>query len=181
MYGMIHQAARAMALEVLGEESWRAIQERCGLDDEYFISGRHYSDEVTLALIGAATEVSGMKLDALLEALGRYWIDYAAKSPYGAMFEMAGDTLDEFLESLDSMHASIKSTMPEASMPTFEVVAVEDSRIDVLYASERTGLSSFVVGLLEGLMDRFDEVGEVTARADANGVLFSITRQQRAA
>jgi hypothetical protein len=182
MYGMIHQAARKMAIESMGEARWRDILAEIGFDEEHFISGRHYDDATTFALVGAVSKASGMAMDPLLEAFGRYWIGFAGASSYGRMLDVAGETFEELIESLDRMHASIKSTMPEASMPGFEVLESNGAAMELRYSSERTGLNSFVVGLLKGLLDRFGEVGEITPRAASDGgVIFSIAREMRAA
>lgn len=180
MYGMIHQAAREMSLGVLGEEAWQAVLDKTGLEEEHFLSSRHYNDDVTLKLIGAISEVSGMPAPELLEAFGKFWIDFAANSSYGPVMEMCGDTLEEFLENLDRMHSSVKTTMPDASMPMFEVLPTEGPGIEVLYTSERDGLGPFVKGLLQGLSERFGESADVTWQDHAEGLVYSIKPQQAA-
>ena len=45
---MIHKAARQFVTEVQGPQVWSGIVSRCNLNDEHFISGQHYSDEVTV-------------------------------------------------------------------------------------------------------------------------------------
>lgn len=176
MYGMIHKAAEAMSREVLGDDAWATILERSGLSDGDFISGQYYSDEQTFNLVGIICDVSGLAAPDLLHAFGKYWVGFAAQTPYGGMIDMAGDSLAEFLESLDSMHASIKSTMPEAVMPYFEVIRADDTIIEVAYRSERDGLQPFVAGLFDALLERFGESGAVSFKDQDDHVLYTIDK-----
>lgn len=174
MYGMVHTAARSMIVETMGEAAWRNVLEQADLDGENFISCQNYSDNVTFALIDAATRISGMAQEDLLKRFGRYWIGYTANSSYGTMFKVGGNQLDTFLRNLNRMHASVHTTMPASRMPSFEMLRNENGRIDVLYTSDRTGLTSFVEGLLEGLMDYFGEAGHVSHQATPAGDVFSL-------
>lgn len=176
MYGMVHQAARAMAIEVLGETGWNTVLAKCGLDDRHFISKEVYTDEITLKLVGAVCEVAQMDTGDLLQAFGRYWISFAQTTSYGPMMDRFGDTLEEFLDGLDDMHSRIQASLPGADMPSFEVIAADDHRIDVVYRSNREGLERFVIGLLEGLVQRFDEPG-VVSMADGEETVFTIQRK----
>ncbi len=174
MYGMIHRAARTMSIEVLGEPGWNALATASGFDESDFLSAQVYPDPRTLALVSAIANETGLSVDGALHAFGRFWINWADKSAYASVMRMNGDTLVEFLSNLDRMHANIQRVMPETRLPSFEVVAATSVRIDVLYRSERTGLESFVAGLMEGLLDRFGDTGTVTHAPAPDGVLFSI-------
>ncbi|MBY9068093.1 heme NO-binding domain-containing protein [Hyphomonas sp. WL0036] len=171
---MVHTAARSMVVETLGDDAWQSILAEAQLNGELFISGQNYSDEVTFALIGAIAKVSGIEPENLLRLFGEYWIRYAAQSPYGTMFRIGGNRLDTFLSNLNRMHASIHSTMPASRMPSFEMLRQEGNRIDMLYTSDREGLTPFVEGLLKGLMTHFGETGHVSHSLTHEGDVFSL-------
>lgn len=177
MYGMIHQAAREMVHVVADADTWTAILEKSGLQETHFISAQTYSDDDTFALIGAIQEVTGLPLDDLLSAFGKYWIEFAGKTSYRSVMDMAGNDLESLLENLDRMHTSIKSTMPDADMPSFLVADEDGDTLTVEYRSSRKGLEPFVKGLLLGLMDRFGETGEVTFSPAEDCVEFYVKRQ----
>lgn len=174
MYGMIHNAARALVTRQYGEAAWASIIQKCGFSSDKFIGAQPYPDETTMALIGAIIEHLGARPEAVLEAFGRHWVEYAAASPYGSLLDRTGGDLATFLANLDRMHASIKSTMPAASMPSFHVAGVADDRIDVEYRSARQGLAPFVKGLLAGLLDRFGQTGVISSCEGDGLTLFSI-------
>ena len=176
MYGMIHKAARDFTTQECGEGIWQGIIAKCELGEEHFISGQHYGDETTISLLVAISGELGLELDDLLFRFGKYWINFTASSSYGTVMDMAGDDLATFLSNLDDMHRSIRSTMPDARMPSFMVERQDSAEIELVYRSERTGLTEFVRGLLAGLMERFDEPGEISSFARGNDIVFLIKR-----
>ena len=177
MYGMVHKAARAMALEKFGTEFLDRVLERCGLGDEHFISSEIYDDETTLSLVAALSEESGLPTDELLTAFGQYWIKFATQSSYRQVMAMTGSSLDEFLANLDRMHAGIESAMPGARMPSFELVGNTGDSIDVIYRSSRAGLEPFVKGLMMGVLTYFGEKGDVELSPAEDGTLVRIRRR----
>ena len=130
MYGMIHKAAREFVSRNISEETWLKIAAEAGLDDEHFISGQHYPDEITNAMIGAIVNVTGIPVEDVFDQFGQYWVRYTATTSYNAALEMAGRDFVTFIQNLDNLHNSIKATMPEADLPSFQVInsALDDSR-----------------------------------------------------
>jgi hypothetical protein len=178
MYGMIHKAARELAVAMVGEAAWGEVIQSCGLGSEHFISGQHYSDDLTVRLIGAIAAKAGVAVDSLLKDFGRHWIKFADRSNYAAVLDLAGDDLETFIKNLDRMHASIKATMPEAAMPSFELVKAAGNRITVVYRSPRRGLEPFVAGLFEGLLERFGETGTVALKPSGDDFIFDIRHER---
>lgn len=176
MYGMIHQAARDMAVRRLGQSEWEALAARHSLSGQQFIGVDYYSDADTLALVAVISERLALGREEALYCFGRHWISFATASAYGQVLRRAGDDLESFLRNLDRMHASIKSHMPRASLPSFQVIDSAPERIEVLYLSERDGLAPFVHGILSALAERFDERVTIDYRPRKDGVVFAITR-----
>lgn len=176
MYGMIHKAARAFTIREHGEKRWDAIMSSQNLSDEIFISGRHFSDTKTVALIGAIASELEVDIDDLLSGFGRYWIAFTANDDYGPALEMCGDDPLTFFHNLDDLHRGIKTALPDARLPAFRVLHGDAERIELLYQSEREGLASFVTGLIEGVLNRFSQTGVVTWEQAPDGLIFSIQR-----
>jgi len=181
MYGMIHAAARQLTLDRFGPEAWERIRARSGLTDMHFISGETYPDEATSALLNEIVAECGIPVDGLLRAFGAYWITYVTLSTFAAAFEATGRDFVSFIEGLDRLHRGVRTAMPRADMPKFEVLESAAGCVDVLYVSNRTGLEPFVEGLLHGLLRRFNEQGEISWRATPDGVVFTVAMTQRTA
>lgn len=162
MYGLVNKAIEDLALAVGGEETWLRIKEEAGVDVVAFISMDGYPDEVTYALVGAASKVLQRPAEDILRAFGRHWVLYTAKAGYGPLLNSAGSTLVEFLGNLDALHARVGLTMPNLRPPSFEIDELGADTFVVRYYSERAGLAPMVVGLLEGVGERFGHEVRVT-------------------
>lgn len=181
MYGMIHQAARDLAVARLGEAEWERLLAREGLSGRHFIGVEYYSDAETMRLVGVISDSLGCDMAETFYHLGRYWIDFTSASAYGRVLKMAGGDLETFISNLDRMHASIKSNMPRAALPSFELVGSGPDAIEVLYRSERQGLAPFVHGILSAVAERFGEPVRVSYAELDGGVLFTLARPPAAA
>ncbi|MEQ8934214.1 MAG: heme NO-binding domain-containing protein [Amphiplicatus sp.] len=173
---MIHKAARDMAVGRYGEDGWRQILAESGLSGEHFISARQYPDEITTRLLAAIGARAGLAPEALLEAFGRHWIKYAGSSAYSSILDRTGGDLVTFLGNLDRMHASIKTVIDRAQLPSFNVEKADAREIEIAYRSVREGLEPFVIGLLKGLLERFGEAGEIDWRREDGTSYFRIAR-----
>ena len=116
-----------------------------------------YDDSLTMALVDAASRVLETPANDLLRGFGRHWIEFTHKTGYGPLMAVSGESVREFLSNLDQMHARIKISMPDLDPPGFDCEARDDGVIEVAYYSSRAGLVPMVVGLLEGLAERFGE------------------------
>jgi hypothetical protein len=159
---MVNKAIEDLAIAVGGEPTWKAIKEKAGVDTVAFLSMEAYPDEMTYALVGAASEVLDMSAADILEAFGRHWVLYTAREGYGPMLTSAGSTLPEFLGNLDALHVRVGLTMPKLRPPSFQVATQSEGRLVVRYYSERDGLAPMVVGLLQGAGLRFGHDVTVT-------------------
>jgi hypothetical protein len=177
MYGMIHKAARDMAIERLGVEAWDDLVGGCGLTGQHFITAEYFDDAISMSLIDAVAARMDVDRDAALEAFGRHWIKYAGASAYARLMAMAGGDIETFVENLDRMHASIKSTMPQARMPHFSLLGSDQDEVAILYQSERSGLNAFVQGILAAVAERFGERVAIRQRPREDGVVFVLARR----
>ena len=174
---MIHQAAREMAVEHMGEDGWARFAAANGLTDQHFIGPEYYQDSETMELVAAIASHLKLEIADALHTFGHHWIAFAGKSAYGRVLDMAGADLESFLDNLDRMHASIKSNMPHADMPSFQVMDSDDEGITLIYRSQRRGLEPFVAGILEAVGERFGERVNIAYEPHADGVEFRLSRE----
>lgn len=176
MFGMIHRSARAMVLEQFGPAAWDQILASAELDDGDFVSAQSYPDEVTFRLITSAAATAGLTIEQTLQAFGHHWVKNSNTGVYANVMAILGESFLEALTNLDRMHASIQIAMPEAQLPQFVIVSQDEQAIKLAYYSKRDGLESFVLGLLEGLLNRYNQPGSVAfSGTDGEARLFTIT------
>tara|TARA_R110002049_G_scaffold13192_1_gene57776 strand:+ start:808 stop:1362 length:555 start_codon:yes stop_codon:yes gene_type:complete len=151
MYGLVNKAVEDLVVSNFGEDKWEAIKEKAGIEVDAFISNEGYPDEMTYQLVGAASEVLGMPADQILVAFGEHWVLKTAAESYGPMMKSGGATLKDFLINLPNFHTRVKMIYPNLQPPRFETSDVTETSLRLHYFTHRPGLSSFVIGLVQGL------------------------------
>jgi Haem-NO-binding len=166
MYGLVNKAIQDMVCNYYGEDTWETIEQKAELEDiDFFISMDAYPDDVTHRLVRAACEVLGISAEEILKAFGEYWVKYVAEEGYGQLLASAGDSLPEFLHNLDNLHARVGLSFPELKPPSFRCESTGEKSINLHYHSTRQGLAPMVMGLLQGLGQRFKTKVDVTQTA----------------
>lgn len=157
MYGLIHTALRGMVQEGFDESTWDQIVLQSGVPADSFLTMRSYEDEITLALVGAAADVLELSVSDALDAFGQYWITQFAPKEYSMLLDHVGKTPFDFLRNLDELHDRISTVFTEFKPPSFRVEVVDEQEALVTYRSSRNGLTPFVLGIMKGLNDRFEQ------------------------
>ncbi len=102
---------------------------------------------------------------------------FTAKEGYGPILDLFGGDFKTCLRNLNLMHGHMGAMMPNLKPPRFVVTERGDGMMRVNYYSSRTGLAPMVVGLLEGLSEKFQEpvaIRQVPRVADADCDEFEI-------
>ena len=184
MYGLVNKAIEDLVISLAGEETWLEIVRRAEVDVVTFVSLDSYSDDVTFALVEAASAVLGEPAEAILESFGEHWVRYTGREGYGHLMKAYGSDVASFLRNLDAMHARVALTMPDLRPPSFRIE--QDGaephgaeRFLVHYHSTRSGLAPMVTGLLRGVGALFDQQVDVQRRArgedGADHDVFAVT------
>ncbi|MDE2621030.1 MAG: heme NO-binding domain-containing protein [Sphingomonadales bacterium] len=150
-----------MVIEDAGAETWDALERDLAIGPADMISAMVYPDDLTVELFQAAAARLGLSLEACLRRFGRHWVRFAAEGPYAGIMDFVSQDLAGFIANLDRMHQAVRAAMPGARVPSFTLLAQEPACLRVGYRSSRQGLEPLVVGLLEGLLDRFGLTGRV--------------------
>jgi len=178
MYGLVNRGIKDHVLTAAGEQVWSDICADAGLIDDNFVAMDAYDDTITYDLVASASKLLETSVDEVLAGFGRYWILYTGAQGWGPVLDMQGSSVAEVLGNLNAMHTRLASTMPSLVMPEFIVTRSDSEAIVLEYHSEREGLSSMVVGIVEGLAERCGErwdVSQVGYRADVGFDTFMLT------
>lgn len=154
-----------MVVDQLGEDAWNATEKKLGIGPTELITGLVYEDSLTIEIISEAAARLNLAFDDALLEFGRYWIKFAAQGPFKSFMNFTGQDLPSFISNLDRMHLAVGTAMPNAQLPSFTLIESTPHRLRIEYRSERMGLEKFVVGLLYGLMERFNTTGTVNIAA----------------
>lgn len=154
VYGMVQRGMAALVTSEHGEQVWLAILERAGVPGMEFVGTEPYPDEITYALVGAASDVLDMDAATLLHRFGHFWVVDFAPDEYGPMLDAAGLDIPTVLGNLNALHSRAGLIFPGYLPPRFAVTDLEDGRLRLHYYSHREGLAPFIVGLVEGVATR---------------------------
>lgn len=179
MYGLVNRAVQELVIELSDELTWETIKQAAGVDVPKFLSMEPYPDEITYSLAGAACEKLEMPLDEFLTAFGRHWIMFTANEGYGPLLDAPDTDMRGFLAHLDVMHGHLALSLPELNPPTLTVEnGDKDDTVLLHYHSDRLGLAPMVVGLLEGLSERFNEPCQIQHLGSPEGCVHEVFELQ---
>ncbi|MCC5652487.1 heme NO-binding domain-containing protein [Nostoc sp. XA013] len=162
MYGLVNKAIQDMVCSRFGKETWKEIKHKAEVDIDVFLNMEGYPDDITHKLVKAASVVLSLSTQQIMQAFGEFWIQYTAQEGYGEMMDMSGDTLPDFLENLDNLHARVGVSFPNLQPPSFECTDMEENSLSLHYRSDREGLTPMILGLVQGLGNRFDTEVDIT-------------------
>jgi len=155
---MVNQAIKEMVIENIDEEAWKSVCKEANISDENFDPFEQYPDSVTGNLVGIICKKTKTEAPELLENFGKYWIKFAKTTEYSSIMDSYAVSAVSFIESLDSLHTRLSLIFVNLEPPSFTVDRVNDNEILVHYFSKRDmPLEFFVIGLLKGIFDMFDQ------------------------
>jgi len=157
MYGLINQALKELVQSRTSNQVWSDICATVGISAEDFDSLLPYEDSLTYRLVGATSETLGIPAAEILRMFGRQWVEFTARHGYGEMMDLFGRDLRTCLKNLNRMHGHMGAMMPDLHPPRFIVEEREKNGVTLHYHSNREGLAPLVVGILEGLAQKFRE------------------------
>jgi hypothetical protein len=156
MYGLVNASLMQFVIQHHGQPVWERVARAAHFDDLQFNKMQSYPDALTYDLVGCSCKELDLAPDDFLRALGRYWVSYTQDQGYGHLFEVGGPSLREFLFSLDELHVRVGRSFLHLKPPSFRFEPIAANTLRMHYLSERKGLCPFVIGLLEGLSQRFE-------------------------
>lgn len=170
MYGLINNALQSMVVTYHDEGTWKRIHAQSGVAEDVFLTMRRYDDESTFLLVEAASDVLGAPVDDCLAMFGEYWVKHIATKNFQTLMDTTGTSTVSFLQNLNALHDRITSTFLDYVPPEFKIDNLGEDRYQVHYYSQRTGLTPFVTGLLQGLAEHFgDELQMISLSTESIG------------
>jgi hypothetical protein len=157
MYGLVQKGLKDMVCHTMSEDVWRDICRAASYDGHDFEPLQTYPDSLTAALVDECAKRMQLTHHEVLRQFGRYWIAFTAHEGYGPILDLFGTDLKTCLSNLNRMHGHMGAMMPSLQPPRFRVTANGDSSMTLHYYSGRTGLAPMVLGLIEGLSEKFSE------------------------
>jgi hypothetical protein len=147
MHGIIFNQLRGYAQARLGEQGWERLLREAGLPSRMYLAFQSYPDEEAVALVSAASRLSGRSVRFLLEDFGEFLVPGLLKI-YRAFIQPEWTILD-IVEHSERIHERVRRD-PHAAPPTLECKRLDVSTTRVIYASPRK-LCGVGIGFVRGL------------------------------
>lgn len=150
MKGIINKGIQDMVEAKYGAEAWEKVKALAGCEEQFFAISLDYPDEMTLALVKAASEVSGLPIETVLIEYGKYMVPNTLKKYYPMYFALAGSSPREFLLNMGRIHEEATKSISNAVPPRFEYEELPNGRLLMHYYSKRK-LCTVLRGLILGV------------------------------
>ena len=150
MKGIINKGIQELVETKFGAESWEKVKSLAGCDEPFFAIINDYPDDMTMALVKAASEVAGLPQEAIMVEYGKFIVPNTLKEQYPSYFKLAGSSPREFLLNMDRVHKHVTRSVSKGLPPRFEYEDLPDGRLQMKYKSKRK-LCAVLHGLILGV------------------------------
>lgn len=155
MHGLVNRAIETFVRETYGRRSWRSVARAAGIEDATFEAMLTYDDEVTDALLDAATHELGKPIDDFLEDLGTYLVSYSNNEALRRLLRFGGVTFLEFLSSLEELHGRARLAVSDLELPELELCEEAGGTYLLHCRYHRPGYGRVLTGVLRAMADDY--------------------------
>lgn len=170
MKGTIVVCLKELVEKKFGKATWTQALAEAGVPEQVFLAPSDVPDANVMKILGALASVTHTPAQGLMDAFGDHWANEYAPRVYAVYFRQH-DTAMKFLLSMDTLHATVTKTIPNAHPPRFTYEKTGPKSFVMAYASQR-GLGAMVPGLVRGVARHY---GERCAVKELGGGRFEIS------
>jgi hypothetical protein len=156
VHGIIFLELRKYAEARLGASAWESLLREAKLSQRIYMPVAEYSDQEAVALIGAATVLTGWKPQDVLEDFGSFLVP-GLLALYGTLLNRRWRTLDVIEHAEETIHQVVCVRNPGARPPGLRCMRASPEEVILCYRSARR-MCSLARGIAHGLAHHFAEV-----------------------
>jgi hypothetical protein len=156
VHGIIFLELRKYAEARLGASAWESLLREAKLSQRIYMPVAEYPDQEALALVGAATALTGRKAADVLEDFGSFIVPGLLEL-YGSLLDRRWRTLDVIEHTEDTIHQVVRVRNPGARPPELRCTRVSPDEVVLNYHSARR-MCALARGIAHGLAHHFAEV-----------------------
>jgi len=159
MHGIIFAELRKYVQARHGDDTWKALLQRAGLGRTLYLSVGEYPDAEVVAIVGAASEATGVPAGEILEDFGHF-IAPDLMGMYRSLVRPEWRTL-EFLENTEeTIHRVVRMKDAAARPPEIHCERVSENEVVIRYTSGRR-MCAVARGIARGVADHYGERAEI--------------------
>lgn len=155
MHGIIFAELQNYAETKHGKGTWSQLLKKAGLENRVYLSIKEYPDTEVLALVTAASAMTGVPVAAVLEDFGEFIVPALMKM-YGHMLRPEWRTIDVIANTEQRIHTVVRLKNPGATPPQLLTVRNGSDEVILSYTSPRQ-MCALAIGIGKGLAAHFKE------------------------
>jgi Haem-NO-binding len=155
MHGIVMTELEKFVTQRHGASAWRDLLSRAQLPNKIYVAAATYPDSEAVALVNAASALTGTPASDLLEAFGEALVPGLLQM-YGRMLKPAWKTLDVLEYTETAIHAVVRRQSPGAQPPQLQCARQSANEVLVTYASSRR-MCAVAKGIIRGIAAHFGE------------------------
>ncbi len=167
MHGIIHSELKKFVETAHGADAWKAVLKEAGLGSKVYLSNTTNADEEAAAIVGAASKLTGMPADDILESFGEFIVP-ALMSTYGSMTKPTWKTMEMLLHTEETIHKAVRLKSPGAQPPRLKFKKTGPNKLKFNYNSWRQ-MSAVAKGIIKGVAKHYGETVEIQERKGPGG------------
>lgn len=176
MHGLIHSGFSKYISSAYSAETMRDILARAGFAGKVYVATAVYPDEETIAIVQAASKVTGVPQEKILEGFGEF-IARDLIGMYPMLIKKEWKTLELLLNTEEVIHRVVRLKNPGAQPPRLKFVQTGPNKLTLFYDSPRK-MSVLARGIIKGVAAHYGETVALNERKKAEGgteIMVSIT------
>ena len=162
MHGIILSELKRFVVTKHGDDVWRKLLQDADRSNAVYLAGGVYPDEDVVAIVAAASRLSGASPSTILEEFGDYIAPHLLEI-YQPLIPANWRTLDVIEKTEGHVHRVVRIKNPGAAPPQLRTERVSDTEVILHYSSPRK-MCSVAKGIGKGLARHFGETIKVTER-----------------
>jgi hypothetical protein len=155
MHGLIFAELQKYAETKHGKGTWQALLKKAGLDTKVYLAVRDYPDAEVVALVVAASSMTGLPVSEVLEDFGEFIVPDLVKM-YGHLLRPEWGAIDVIENTEATVHSVVRVKNPGAKPPELKTVRHGANEVVLFYTSPRQ-MCALAVGIGKGLAKHFNE------------------------
>jgi predicted hydrocarbon binding protein len=160
MHGIILSELKKYVTEKLGPGAWPKLLSEAGLPNKIYVASTSYPDEEVVALVEAASHLTGKPVDQTLSAFGEYIMPDLLRM-YKTLLKAEWDALD-LVENIETtIHTAVRMRNPGATPPQLKITRLSPKQVQIAYSSKRK-MCALGKGMLTALGSQYHQPLTVT-------------------
>jgi hypothetical protein len=155
MHGIIFSELKKYVDTKLGADAWTGLVHAAGLPTKIYMPIHTYPDQEAVALVSAASQITGQPVDAVLQSFGEFIVPDLLRM-YGSLLKKEWKTLDVLEHTEETIHRVVRSQNPGAEPPRLQCTRLSATTLVIAYTSSRK-MCGVAKGIVRGIAAEFGD------------------------